>query len=233
MELILERKTLLRNQLAGLSNLMNIELLNWFKTKKIWFHLTLWSTLLFGLVVLAGIKQYTENLSIGMYLNFYGVFGAIGVILSVQGVLIGERRSGITSWLLSKPISRTSYIVSKFLGNLSGFFVSMGLFPLILNIAYVSVRSEYILPVSRFLVFISCIIIYLSFYLSLTIMLGTIFLNRGLVAGIPLGVFFAQSLLSGVLPKQALYFPNTMLSGDEDGVSLLGDYFFNGTISSF
>lgn len=218
---------------AGIVNLMSIELNNWFQTKKIWIHTILWIILLFGLAVLAGINNFSPNSSMEMFFNFTGVFGAIGVIISSQGVIIGERTSGVTVWLLSKPISRTSYIVSKFFGNLSGFFITIGLIPAFLIVSYISIRSAELFSIVRLFGITGIAVLYFSFYLSLTIMLGSFFKNRGAVAGIPLAVFIAQSLLSGVLPKAAPYFPNSMLSGDEDAVSVIGNYFFTGTISSY
>jgi len=229
----LERKTITLNIFAGLFNLMNIELQNWFKTRKIFMHVCLWAILLFGLVVIAGINEYTANSSVEMFLNFTGVFGAIGVIISAQNVIIGERKNGVTPWLLSKPISRTSYIISKFFGNLSGFFIAMSLIPSLLIFIYISIRSTQLFSFNRLFGFMGFVIIYFSFYLSITIMLGSFFRNRGAVAGIPVGIFFAQSLLSGVLPKQAPYFPNNMLSGDEAVSSVIGNYFFNGTVTSY
>ncbi|MDC7226040.1 MAG: ABC transporter permease [Spirochaetales bacterium] len=229
----LERKTIRKHEFSGISNLVSIEMQNWFNTKKIWFHVSLWIILLFGLVVIASMNSYTAPGAIGLYLNFVGVFGSIGIILSVQGVIIGERKTGIAAWLNSKPISRSSYIISKFFGNLLGFFISMSLIPVLLNVLYISLRDGQIFSVVRIPIFIGCLLIYLSFYLSLTILCGTLFSNRGLASGIPLSIFFAQSLLSGVFPKLALFFPNSMLSGDEGAGSILGDYFFYGTMTSY
>lgn len=228
----LQRKTIKANMFSGLLNLMSIEFQNWFRTRKIWFHMSLWAILLFGLVVIAGINTYTASSSLDLFLNFTGVFGAIGVIISAQGVIVRERKNGVTSWLLSKPISRTSYIISKFLGNLSGFTIVMSLIPSLLIFIYISIRSAQLYSFLRLLGFMGFVIMYISFYLSLTIMLGSFFRNRGAVAGIPVGLFFAQSLLSGFLPELAPYFPNSMVSGDEAAGSIVGNYFFNGTVSS-
>jgi ABC-type transport system involved in multi-copper enzyme maturation permease subunit len=233
MNYILERKNITDNGFAGLFNLLNVELQNWFQTRKIWVHIVMWALLIFGLTIIAGVKNFAVKSSLDSFLNFTGVFASVGVIVTAQSVIIGERRSGVTSWLLSKPTSRTSYIISKILGNLSGYFIAMSLIPSVLIFTYLSIRSDLLFSIGRLSGLIGFVVIYFSFYLSMTIMLGSFFRNRGVVAGLPIGIFFGQGLLSSVLPKQALYFPNSMLSADGSVNSVVGNYFLNGTISSY
>jgi len=232
MEYALERIKLRNNWTAGLSNMLNAEFKNWFLTKRIWTQILVWSIILFGLVVLAGEENFAVSQSIGLYSTFIGVFACIGVIVSAQGVIIRERRSGVTSWLLSKPVSRTSYIISKFAGNLSGYTIAMCLVPTLLTYTYLSFRTGELLPVRGLMGFMAIVVLYFSFYLSMTIMLGSFFRNRGAVAGIPIGVFFAESLFSGVLPELAPYFPSGLVVS-EGSNSIAVDLFLNETIGFY
>ena len=45
---------------------------------------------------------------------------AIGMIILVQGTVIGERQSGITEWILSKPVARPAYFLAKLVAIPSG-----------------------------------------------------------------------------------------------------------------
>ena len=44
-----------------------------------------------------------------MYGIFGGMFVAFGVMIIMQRVLVGEKRSGTAAWVLSKPVTRTGF----------------------------------------------------------------------------------------------------------------------------
>ncbi len=52
-----------------------------------------------------------------MYGIFGGMFVAFGVMIIMQRVLVGEKHSGTAAWVLSKPVTRTSFVVSRLVVN--------------------------------------------------------------------------------------------------------------------
>ena len=48
----------------------------------------------------------------------------IGVIVTVQGAIVGEKELGTAAWVISKPVSRASFIVAKLVGHGVGFLVT-------------------------------------------------------------------------------------------------------------
>ena len=51
---------------------------------------------------------------------------------------------------------------------------------------------------------------HLFFYITLTLMLGALFNNRGIVIGLPLAFLFAQQFLVGLIPTLADFLPFTL-----------------------
>jgi ABC-type transport system involved in multi-copper enzyme maturation permease subunit len=43
------------------------------------------------------------------------LFGPIGVAVLAQGAIVGEKQSGTAAWVLSKPVSRSAFILAKLL----------------------------------------------------------------------------------------------------------------------
>ena len=48
---------------------------------------------------------------------------AAGAVILVHDSIIGERQQGVTEWLLSKPVSRPSYVLSKLVAHGLGVLV--------------------------------------------------------------------------------------------------------------
>ncbi len=60
-----------------------------------------------------------------IYAVFAGMFPAVAVVIIMQGVLVGEKRDGTAAWVMSKPISRPAFILSKVLANSLGVLATM------------------------------------------------------------------------------------------------------------
>ena len=129
-----------------------------------------------------------------------GAVGAIGVIIMMQSVLVGEKEAGITAWILSKPVSRPSYILSKWLSNTAGVLFTVILAPGV--VAYLLFSQMFVgswLPPVTFVGGLGIVALDVLFYLSLTLMLGAFFNSRGPVLAIPLALVFLQQPLIGLV----------------------------------
>ncbi len=63
------------------------------------------------------------------YAIFAGLFPAVGVVIIMQGVVVGEKKSGTAAWVLSKPVTRPAFILSKVIANSLGVLVTMVVLP--------------------------------------------------------------------------------------------------------
>jgi ABC-type transport system involved in multi-copper enzyme maturation permease subunit len=118
----------------------------------------------------------------------------IGAIVLVQDAIISERQLGVTEWLLSKPVSRPAYFLSKLLANGLGVLVMLVGLQGALGYGLVSLVGGQPFAVSSYLVGIAGLAVHTLFYLALTLLLGVLTCDRMKLLGISLG-----SLLGGML----------------------------------
>ena len=111
----------------GLGNLLQGEFSSWFKSTRWLKHLLVWVLAIGGMMAIMAYAT-ADSANTGeegpplflMYGIFGGMFVAFGVMIVMQSVVVGEKRSGTAAWVLSKPISRQAYILAKMLGNAAG-----------------------------------------------------------------------------------------------------------------
>src|SRR5512146_1759370 len=108
----------------GMSNLLQGEYSAWFKSSRWWKHLLLWVSIIdvmMAIMIIATSKAAQDGRDGPPLLFMYGIFGgmfvAFGVMVIMQRVLVREKRSGTAAWVLSKPVTRTAFVVSRLVVN--------------------------------------------------------------------------------------------------------------------
>ena len=144
--------------------------------------------------------------SVGFVCLFGGLFPVIAMVIIMQGAIVGEKQNGAAEWILSKPVSRTAYILGKLIPNAVGVLVTMLLIPMIAGWGVLRI-ADLRVAVLPFLGGYLIIALNMLFFLALTVMLGAVFRRRGGVIGIPLGLLFAQQYLVGAVPGLGLVLP--------------------------
>jgi ABC-2 type transport system permease protein len=110
----------------GFSTLLKKEMKAWFGTSAWLVQAILWSLIL-GLFGSVGIQDPEAGLAI--FYMMATIFPSIATIIISHELIIEEKRSGSAAWILSKPVSRTAFIVTKFIRVALGFSVSMVFVP--------------------------------------------------------------------------------------------------------
>ena len=208
--------------LTGLQNLISREGRQWLHTRRWWVQLLFWFILLngfvmFGLFVMpnliaestAEIEQATASGAEVMTAEEFqqdvpnALFGLatlflpVGVIILTHGQVYGEKRSGVAAWILSKPISRSTYLLAKLITDATGIIVLLVILQLIP--AYLVLSSVLIMSWMDYLQATGLLILLLLFYQTFTMMMSVV----GNSTEIILGVSFAV-LLGGLVLKNAL-----------------------------
>jgi len=197
---------------CGLANLFRKEAYTWFRTRFGLIHLVLWMLIINGLMAII-ITTAGEDLepgetivsaSIDPFVGITAWFTSIGVAILAMGAVAGEKNSGTAAWILSAPVSRTAFLLSKLLAIGIGSVVVMTLIPglvAFLEFSYIPAAADSgdvaFLP---WIGAVGVISLNLIFYLALTLFLGTVLSSRGAVTGIAIGVFFAGMIIAGALP---------------------------------
>ena len=214
----------------GMGNLLSGELSSWFRStrwlKQILIWLVIINLILFFTVI--GLNVATkEALAAGEPLPevetpmLYGVFGgmfvAFGVMVAMQRVIVGEKRDGTAAWVLSKPVTRTAFVVSRLVGNTLGILLTAVLVPG--AVAYLTIGMLTPLgwlPPLDYLAGMAVISLSAFFWLTLTLMMGTFFEKSGGVIAIPMGLYFAMWMLPSVLTPLMYITPVILTVGPDN-----------------
>jgi ABC-2 type transport system permease protein len=197
----------------GLGNLLKGQFSGWFKSSKWWRHGLIWLAVvnLILFFTTLGSKQAAidaaaagEPAPVIDTLMLYGIFGgmfvAIGVMIIMQSVIVGEKRSGTAAWVLSKPVTRTAFVVSRLIGSTVGILLTAVLLPGLIAYVTVGVFTPLgWLPPLNFLAGLAVMAVSMFFWLTLTLMSGTFFDSVGGVIAVPMTAFFALWFLPGVI----------------------------------
>jgi ABC-2 type transport system permease protein len=199
----------------GLGNMLRSEMAHWWTTRTWWVNCLIWG----GFVgfVLGGVlfgtpgKPPTSEAVASVYAIFAGLIPAVAVIIMMQGAVVGEKKDGTAAWVLSKPVTRPAFILSKLFANSLGVLANMVVLPGVVAYTLYAVASGTPWNLIAFLAALGVIFLSNFYFLSLTLMLGTFFNNRGPVIGIALGLLLMQQFLVGMLPSVGTILPWNLL----------------------
>jgi ABC-2 type transport system permease protein len=197
----------------GFNNLLDNELSRWWKTRMWWIQSLIWVGMIGFMLatMLFGVPDFSLKDGMMIYGVFGGIFPAVAVVIIMQGVLVGEKKDGTAAWVMSKPIARPAFILSKMLANSLGMLATMVVLPGVAAYVLFFIRIKTGLDPLSFLAAMGVIFLNLLFYLTLTLMLGTLFNSRGPVIGIGLAFLFMQQYLVGLLPVLRYLIPWTLV----------------------
>ncbi|HYF78936.1 MAG TPA: ABC transporter permease subunit [Symbiobacteriaceae bacterium] len=197
---------------SGFGNLLRKELGLWFGTSRWWKQAALWTLILNGVVVMIMLAMRSESpegmppmgpfmVAVEVFFKFAAIATAVGAVLSIQDAIIGERQSGTAAWILSKPVSRPSFVVTKFLAHAVGMTILAILLQTVIFVVQTWFWSDGSLPEALpLLQALGLLVMNILFYQSLCLMLSTFFHGRGAVTGTALGLLFAGQALPNFLP---------------------------------
>jgi ABC-2 type transport system permease protein len=109
--------------------------------------------------------------------------------------------------VLSKPVTRPAFILTKLAANVIGALVLIVGLPGLIAYIEVYLYSKIAIPVLPFIAGLGVILIGLVFYLTLTLMLGTLFEQRGALLGIAVAVFLGGMIMANFIPQVGYILP--------------------------
>ncbi len=190
---------------SGLSTLMRAGFGSWWRTKDWWIHALIWTVVINGSVAPAIWGEAPEGATVFTIYGVMTMFASIAVAILMQDAIVGEKLSGSAAWVLSKPVARPAFMLSKLVPNAVGVVATMIAIPSALLFLQVTL-ADIDVSVDRFALGAAVAALNLLFYLTLTLMLGTLFNSAGPVIAIPLAFAFGQQLLGGI-PGLISYLP--------------------------
>ncbi len=190
----------------GFANFLWKENCRWWKTRMWMIQTVIWLVMISGMMVpMLTIDPEYEFCWI-VFFVMAGVLPGIGIIIVMQDALIEEKNSGTAAWVLSKPLSRAAFILSKWIANSFGFLVTVILVQGICIYFLFLMLAGWKVEAMGLIVGMSLDALFLLFCLSLALTLSTLFTSRGPVIGISLVALFLQYYLMG-LPAIQKFLP--------------------------
>lgn len=176
----------------GFGALFKKEMKTWFGTDAWWQQAGLWSLIL----VLFGTATIQDP-EAGVFIFYFMamIFPGIAVIIISQERILEEKRSGSAAWVLSKPVSRTAFIISKLIPSALGFCLSMILIPgLLFYVVAFSLGAA--LQFGTFMLTLIPLMLWQLFLSWLTMCLATFFEKEGPVMAVPFPFLFIGPTLA-------------------------------------
>ncbi len=214
---------------GGFGNMLGKELGDWFGTRRWIWQMIIWVGLINGFIafllfvvakmdpsqaqVSEGVPAGPEGLlvmGLTLFFSLAVVAGSIGTIILAQDEIIHEKQSGTAAWILSKPVSRQSFILTKLLSNMVGvliFIVGLPGLVTLIEVYLASGRTPALLP---YLAGAGVVLLTLIFYLTLVVMLGVLFEQRGPVLGVTFGLMFGGLIASSFIAQLGYILPLNM-----------------------
>jgi len=206
---------------TGLANLLHKENRVWWGTRRWLVQTVVWAivvngllaAMMFGLPIVFQVDPavaavYNPVVEGVKALFQFGMTAiALGAILIAHDQILGERQSGATEWILSKPVSREAYILSKLVADAIGVVVILVAVQSAIAYGLLALANHGPLPLIPFLVAAGGMALHTLFYLSLTLMLGVLANNRGLLLGVPMAVALTGILTPIFLGSAVLFTP--------------------------
>jgi ABC-2 type transport system permease protein len=221
---------------AGLRNMLHKENAKWWNWKSLAAQLIIWTVIINSMVAMAVfiIPQMTVpdngsgsqealdamdfspsgvmKLGLSMFFQISGLALLVGGVIIAHDSILKERESGTAAWLLSKPVSRKAFVLSKLIANVVGLLVVIIAVQAIVAYALISIAIGSMPPVMPFLGGLGIMALTALFYMVLALALGAFTLSRGVTLGLPIVVGLVGGALLAVV-EQLEYITPWNLSG--------------------
>ena len=147
--------------------------------------------------------------AIGQYMKNIEQFGILLAVLLGMGLVAIEKERGTAALMLSKPLARSSFILSKFLGV--AVLLLVALLVAALGGWYYTYYLFEPLPVGAWLALNGAMLLVFLVVAAITLLFSTLFNSQAAAAGAGLGTYLLISLL-GNSPTLAPYTPGYLVN---------------------
>lgn len=186
-----------RRFLAGFGGYLWGELLPWLGWRGA-VRLAVWTGLVNGVLYLSVATGWDPEWitleSADEAVDWTWLFASVGAVIAAAVPVVAERRRGTAAWVVSKPVSRGTYILGKVVAHSLGVAVVMVFVPALIaywwlpDVEHARGFAPPLPGLGRYLAALGVIALLCTFLVALVVMLGTLLKRLGPAAGIALVV---------------------------------------------
>jgi ABC-2 type transport system permease protein len=182
----------------GLGNLLRGEYSAWFKSSRWWKQLLVWLAIvngMMGIMLIATVEAAKDGNDGPPLLVMYGIFGgmfvAFGVMIIMQRVLVREKQTGTAAWVLSKPVTRTAFVVSRLAVNTAAILLTAVIVPGVILYATLGLFSDlgWLRPIG-YAAGLLMVSLHTFYWIALVLMMGTLVESSAAVIAVPMVLYF-------------------------------------------
>jgi ABC-type transport system involved in multi-copper enzyme maturation permease subunit len=196
--------------LAGIGNIFNKELKEWFRTKRFMVTTILTTLLLAAAPVIVWLNKGGLNKGrLGgdgrTYLDLLDAWdglamtlGAYLVVALTMNIMVKEQESGTAQWLFTKPVSRVGYVIAKWSANTVAVYIASVLIPSIIALGL----TYYLFDITswkRLAIATLLIGLVRATIIAFVIVLSAFFNSTALIGGICFLLNFAPFILGAIV----------------------------------
>ena len=225
----------------GLGNMSQGEYSAWFKSSRWWKQLIIWFAIIngmMGMMIYATARAAKDGNAGPPMFFMYGLFGgmcvAIGVMIIMQRVIVGEKRSGTAAWVLSKPVTRTAFVVSRLVVNSIAILLTAVIVPGAIFYITLGLFSDlgWFAPLG-FLAALLVIALHTFYWIALVLMMGTLSESSSVVMAVPMALYFIFWLGAGTIPGLIYISPLLLTFGPDQMYALSVSFMMGEPVSSW
>jgi ABC-2 type transport system permease protein len=169
------------------------------------------------------------NNAVTTFLMVEGLVASIAAIIMCQDAIQVERTSGTAAWVLSKPLRRPAFILAKLITYAVGFLVTWFILPGVVAYLELVVIARTYLPVTGFIGMLGLAYLSMLFYMTLALMLTTLFQGRGPVLGITIFLAWGNMITPlGILLADVMPWRLILDLGKNGSIASLGKFLWQG-----
>ena len=213
----------------GFANMLAKENAAWWRTRRWWTQCLVALFFLNFLMAMNLIVGGSISNAVNTFMELAGIVAPVAAIIMGQDAIQVERTSGTAAWVLSKPCRRPAFILAKLLAHAVGFLATWIVLPGVVAYLELVILARVQLPVPGFVGMLGLAYLNLLFYMTLAVMLTTLFQGRGPVLGITIFLVWGFMITPlGVLLRDVMPWRLVVDLGKNGAITSLGKYMWQG-----
>lgn len=225
--------------MAGFSILFTREIHQALRLRSLLLHLLVWGIILNGflLLTIAASREIASSpesipvesaeiqslmsdpsIPISTLLMMMGFALAIYAVISLQDAVIQEKLTGTAAWVLSKPVTRLAFVLSKLAAHVARLLLIV-IPQILISMLLLHFVGNFELDATVFIWGVPLVLVFVLFFSALTLLLGTVSDSRSFVMGIPLALLLLYQPISNLLAPIMSYLPYAIVLNGGDGAA--------------
>jgi ABC-2 type transport system permease protein len=140
------------------------------------------------------------NMGINIFFSVSSVAMLIGAVIICHDSILKELETGTAAWVMSKPVSRKAFVLSKFMANAIGLVVLVVLLQGAIAYVLCSLKFGGPITVLPFLGGLAVLGLSCLFYAFLAIGIGAFSGSRGATLGLPILIMIGGTIIQQLVP---------------------------------